>query len=178
MSALSHIPPASESDPAADRRGQAERLSHILKSIREDRRLRVTDVAKAMGMPLRSYEHFEAGRGRLDLARLERFAEATDSDPYAIIAALILKRSELALRVSDNKLMVVVMLALDDFNEDLGEDIRMLEPRLLVGAFRRVFQDLADHVRKRDLSVERWLDERSRKVGLSFDFVRRWRRRP
>lgn len=178
MSALGHIPPGSEPDLSADPRGQAERLSLVLKSIREERRMRVSDVAKAMGMPLRSYEHFEAGRGRLDLVRLERFAEATNSDPYAIVAALILKRPELALRVSDNKLMVVVMLALDDFNDDLGEDIRMLEPRLLVGAFRRVFQDLADHVRKRDLSVEHWLDERSRKVGLSFDFVRRWRRRP
>jgi transcriptional regulator with XRE-family HTH domain len=159
-------------------RSQGELLSTALRAIRRERRLRTSEVARAMGMPLRSYEHFEAGRGRLDLARLERFADATDSDPYAIVAAIILKRPGLALRASDNKLMVVMMLALDDFDDDLGEDIRLLEPRVLVGAFRRVFQDLAEHVRKRDLSVERWLDDRSRKVGLPLGFVKRWRRRP
>nr|WP_272886872.1 helix-turn-helix transcriptional regulator [Phenylobacterium aquaticum] len=56
-------------------------MSHVLRAIRNVRRLRVVDVAEAMGMAPRSYEHFEAGRGRLDFLRLERFAEATGSDP-------------------------------------------------------------------------------------------------
>ena len=140
--------------------------------------MRASDVARAMGMALRSYEHFEAGRGRLDLLRLERFAEATDSDPYAIVAALMLKRPELALRAIDNKLVVINLFALDDFNEDLGEDIRLIAPQMLVGAFRRLFQDLGDHVRKRDLTVERWLEERSRKAGLPFNFRGRKRNGP
>lgn len=147
-------------------------LSEILRAIRLERRLRTSDVARAMGMPLRSYEHFEAGRGRLDLQRLQTFADATDSDPFAIVAALILRRPEFALRVADSKLMVVMMLSLDDFNEDLGEDIRLIEVRVLVGAFRRVFQDLTDHVRKRDLTAERWLDERSRRMGLPSHFTK------
>lgn len=125
-----------------------------------------------MGMPLRSYEHFEAGRGPLSLDKLIRFADATDSDPFAILASLIIKRPEFALRAADNKLMTVFMLALEDFNADLKADIAYIEARVLVGAFRRVFQDLAEHIRKRDLTAELWLEDKSRKMGLPVTFTR------
>jgi transcriptional regulator with XRE-family HTH domain len=130
--------------------------------------MRAIDVAREMGLAPRSYQHFEAGRGRLDIVRLERFAEATDSDPYAIVIALALKRPDFALNAMDNKLCVINLFALDDFNSDLGEDIRLIEPQVLGGAFQRVVQDLTDYVRKRDLTVERWLEDRSRKAGLPF----------
>lgn len=165
--------PVSDTRPNADFRGQAERLSQILRSIRAARRLRASDVAKAMGMALRSYEHFEAGRGRLDFLRLERFAEATDSDPYAIVIELMLKRPGFALEAMENKLAVVNLFALDDFHAAMGEDVRLIEPQVLVGGFQRLFQDFADYVRKRDLSAERWLDQKSRTAGLTFSLFRR-----
>ncbi|MCI3132869.1 hypothetical protein [Phenylobacterium aquaticum] len=90
----------------------------------------------------------------------------------------MLKRPGLALAAMDNKLAVISLLALDDFHDDLGEDIALVEPQVLVGGFRQLFQDFADHVRKRDLTVERWLDDRSRKVGLPFSLIKRARRRP
>jgi len=176
VTALGQGSPDALDRPNADPRGQAERLSQVLRAIREARRLRVVDVAEAMGMAPRSYEHFEAGRGRLDFVRLERFAEATESDPWAIVLEVMLKRPGLALAAMDNKLAVIGLLALDDFHEDLGEDIALIEPRVLVSGFRQLFQGFADHVRKRDLTVERWLDDRTRKVGLPFSLLRRSRR--
>lgn len=157
----------SRQEPSHDDLSQAALLSRALRSIRRERRLRASEVARAMDMPLRSYEHFEAGRGRLDLERLQRFADATDSDPFAIIACLMLKEPEFAVRAADNKLMIVFMLALRDFNENLGDDIAFIGPGVFVGAFRRVFQDLSDYVRKRDLSAEEWLTEQSKTLGVS-----------
>ncbi|HEX7946993.1 MAG TPA: helix-turn-helix transcriptional regulator [Phenylobacterium sp.] len=147
-------------------------LAAALRGIREDRRLRIADVARAMNMPVRSYEHFEAGRGRFDLERLHRFAEVTDSDPFAILASALLQAPEFAVRAADNKPMVVFMLGLRDFHDDLRDDITLIEPRVFVGAFRRVFQDLAEHVRKRDLTAETWLDSQARKIGLNLSFGR------
>ncbi|WP_374346539.1 helix-turn-helix domain-containing protein [Phenylobacterium sp.] len=147
-------------------------LAVALKAIRESRRLRIADMARLMDMAPRSYEHFEAGRGKFDLDKLQKFAEVTDSDPFAILASVMLKDPEFAVRTADNKPMVVFMLALRDFNNDLRDDIALIEPRLFVGAFRRVFQELVEHVRNRDLTAENWLDAAASRVGLNLSFRR------
>lgn len=157
--------------------GQAELLSIALRSIRKTRRLTASEVAAAMGMALRTYERFEAGQDRIDLERVMRFAEATDSDPFAIIASVWLKTPEFAVQTADNKPMVVMMLALRNFHDDIGDDITLIEPRVFWGGFRRLFQDLTEHVRKRDLSAETWLDEQAHRMGLDVSFSPR-RRRP
>ena len=145
-------------------------LSSSLRLIRSHRRMRAADVAQGMNMALRSYEHFESGAGRINLERIHRFAEVTDSDPFAILASVMLRAPDFAVRTADNKPMVVFMLALRDFNNDLGEDIALIEPRLFVGAFRRVFQDLIDHVRSRDVTAETWLDAQTKRLGLNLSF--------
>ncbi|WP_332768915.1 helix-turn-helix domain-containing protein [Phenylobacterium sp.] len=157
--------------------GQAELLSIALRSIRKARRLTASEVAAAMGLALRTYERFEAGQDRIDLERVMRFAEATDSDPFAIIASVWLKTPEFAVQTADNKPMVVMMLALRNFHDDIGDDITLIEPRVFWGGFRRLFQDLTEHVRKRDLSAETWLDDQARRMGLDVSFSPR-RRRP
>jgi hypothetical protein len=126
--------------------------------------MRSSEVARALGMPLRSYEHFEAGRGRITFDRLVRFADVTNSDPLAIIAVLALKSPEFALRCADNKLMTIFMIAMSELNDDLGDDITFLEPGILIGAFTRVTKELTEHIAKRDLFAETWLKERSSKV--------------
>jgi transcriptional regulator with XRE-family HTH domain len=153
-------------------------ISAALKAIRKDRRMRPSDVARAVGMPLRSYEHFEAGRGRLSYDRIVRFAEATNSDPLAIIAAIPLQDPTFALNCADNKLMTILMIAMAELQEELGEDIVYLEPRTLIGAFTRVSKELVEHVRKRDLFAETWLEEKASKVkGASPVTPLAWRRR-
>lgn len=135
-------------------------LSKAMRAIRRLRRLRSADLAARLEMPLRSYEHFESGKGRLDYDRLLAFAQATDSDPFALIAALAFEAPEFAVNVADNKLVLIVMLTLRELHEELGEDIAYLEARTLIGAFTRVSRELVDHVRKRDTFAEAWLSER------------------
>jgi transcriptional regulator with XRE-family HTH domain len=159
-------------------RTHAALLSAALKAIRKDRRMRPSEVARALGMPLRSYEHFEAGRGRITYDRLVRFAEATNSDPVALLAAIPLQSPEFALRCADNKLMTILTIALSELNEDLGDDIMYIESGTLIGAFTRVAKELAEHVRKRDTFAEAWLQEKSPKVrGASAVTHLDWRRK-
>ena len=152
---------------------QAALLSAGLRGIRQARRLRASEVAQSMGMPLRTYQHFEEGKGALDFEKLKRFADATDSDPFAIVASIWMKSPEFAIRTADNKPLVVLMLALREFHEELGEDIGFIEPRVFWGGFRRVFQDLTEHVRSRDITAETWLDEKARSLGLPVSFGRK-----
>lgn len=147
-------------------------LAAALRGVREARRLRIADMARLMQMAPRSYEHFEAGRSPLDLERLQKFAEVTNSDPFAILASVLMEAPDFAVQAADNKPLVAFILALRVFHEDLGDDLALIEPRLFVGAFRRVFQDLAEHVRNRDISAETWLDAQAKRVGLNLSFRR------
>lgn len=152
-------------------------LAAALRSIRQARGMRASEVAQAMGLPLRTYQHFEEGAGPFDLERVRMFADATDSDPFAIVASIWLRSPDFAVRTIDTKPMVVMMLALRHFHEELGEDISLVEPRVWWGGFRRLFQDLTEHVHKRDLSAETWLDDQARRLGLRASFLPKQRRR-
>lgn len=114
-----------------------------------------------MGMRLRSYEHFEAGGGRLSLERVHGFAEASRSDPHAIFAAVMIGSPRFALRAADNKLMTAFLIALQEFDSDLGDEIAELDTGAIMGAFTQAFSALtADAKRKvalRDaLLAKRW----------------------
>jgi len=163
------MPEDASPNPRPDHRAN---LAAALRGIREARRLRIADMARLMDMHPRTYEHFEAGRSPLDLDKLQKFAEVTDSDPFGILVGVWLQAPEFAVRTADNKPIVAFMLALRVFHEDLRDDVSLIEPRLFVGAFRRVFQDLADHVRNRDLTAETWLDTQARRIGLNLSFRR------
>lgn len=128
-----------------------------MKAIRKLRRMRAVEVARAMNMPPRSYENLEAGTGRITYERIVAFAEATNSDPIAILTSVSVGNPNLAVRAADNKLMKIMMIAMNELNEDLGDDIAYLTPQALVAVFTRLTRDLADHVRKRETFAEEWL---------------------
>jgi hypothetical protein len=127
--------------------------------------MRAAEVARAMGMPPRSYEHLEAGSGRMTYERIVDFAEATDSDPIAIMASLSFGNSDFAVRCMDNKLMTIMMIALMELDADLGDDVTFLDAQTLVGGFTRLTRDLAQHVRKRETFAEQWLKEGATKLA-------------
>lgn len=135
-----------------------------------------SEVAQAMGMHLRSYQRLERGEAPFDLDNIKAFANATDSDPFAILASLWMEAPEFAVRAMDTKPLVVFTLALRSFHEEVGEDIAFIEPRVWWGGFRRLFQDLAEHIRRRDLTAETWLDQQARRLGLNSSFLARYRR--
>lgn len=135
-------------------------LAASVRLIRMHRRMRTAEVARAMGMAPRSYEHFEAGGGKVNLERIHRFAAATGSDPYAILAALAFGSPEFALRCADNKLMSILMVSLKELDEDAGDAIADLEALPIINAFTRATKDLAAHAVRRDAAAEAWLRER------------------
>lgn len=151
--------------PPHDDAARGASLSKALKAIRRRRGLRAADAAEALDMPLRSYEHFEAGRGRLNLERVHLAADAIDADPYAILAALEIGSPEFAARCADNKLMTILMMALQDFDETAGDDIAQLDPRTLIGAFTRLFDQLAQEARARAQALEDWRGGRGGATG-------------
>jgi hypothetical protein len=74
--------------------------------------------------------------------------------------------------------MTIMMIAMYELHEELGEDITYLEPRTAIGAFTRVSKELVEHVRKRDLFAETWLEEKVNKVsGASLGSQLGWPRR-
>ncbi|WP_373562954.1 helix-turn-helix domain-containing protein [Sphingomonas melonis] len=140
-------------------------MAATFRAIRKRRRMRAAEVARAMGMAPRSYEHLEAGTGRITYERIVDFAEATDSDPIAILATLSFGSAEFALRCIDNKLMTIMMIALMELDADLGDDLTYLDAQTLVGGFTRLTRDLAQHVRKRETFAEEWLKQGSSRLS-------------
>jgi len=149
----------------AARQSQSETLSAALRLIRTHRRMKTADVAQSMGMALRSYEHFEAGGGRVNLERIHRFADVTDSDPHAILAALALGSPEFALRTADNKLMTILMVALQEFDEEVGDVLVELDARTIINAFTKALKDLALQSVRRDSAANAWLQQRLGKLA-------------
>jgi len=139
-------------------------LSAALRLIRAERRMRAADVARDMNMALRSYEHFESGAGRINIERVHRFAEVTDSDPHAILAALALGSPEFALRCIDNKLATILVVVLQEFDEEIGDGIAELDARTIINTFTKSMRDLAFQSVCRDSLAEAWLEERRHRL--------------
>lgn len=135
-----------------------------MRAIRRARRMRSSEVARAMGMPTRSYEHLEAGSGRITYERITAFAEATNSDPIAILLAQACGSPDFAVRCADNKLMTIMMIAMMELDDDLGNDIGFLDAQTLVGGFTRLTRDLARHVRSRETFAEEWLRQGTNRI--------------
>jgi transcriptional regulator with XRE-family HTH domain len=152
-------------------------LSQAMRAIRKARRLRSSEMARLLEMPVRSYEHFEAGRGKISWDRIVRFADATDSDPIALMAVLALGKPEFAMHCADNKLMTILMLAMGELEEELGPDISLLSSANMVGAFTRIVKELVESVRKRDTFAEHWLEEHGAR-SPSRRRIEGWRRKP
>lgn len=143
---------------------QGQLLSKTLKLIRGLRRMSARDVARAMGMPLRTYYSFESGQGPLNIAQIWRFGEATDSDPAGIMDTLMLGSPDHALRAMDNKIVSIQLASFRRFSDKVGDRMTNIGPSVLIEAFKRPFDSLEEHMDKRDRSTERWLEENLPKI--------------
>lgn len=131
---------------AAEKAKAAQALRATLRSVRQARRMRTHDVARKMGMPLRTYEHFEAGETQFDLGKVQAFARATDADVASIISSLLIEAPAFAVRTMDNKLMELVLTALKDFNDDVGDRIAALEGAVILSVMNQAFAALREHL--------------------------------
>lgn len=137
---------------------QARLLSAIIKSIRLERRMKAAEVAAAMGLGLRTYEDFEAGRGRLDLEKIRRFASATDTDAAAITLGLLFNSRETALGAIDNKAATILWIGLREFEDEVGDELATIPCGYFLESLRHGFERLKDYLSRRDNSTERWLE--------------------
>jgi transcriptional regulator with XRE-family HTH domain len=154
---------------ADDLERQRRLLSTILKTIRGLRRLSARGVADAMGLKLRTYYDFEAGQGVLDIARIWRFATATDSDPVAIVEALMLGAPEHAVRCMDNKAASIMLGSFRQFSDRVGDRMIHIGSAAVIEAFKRPFEGLEEHLERRDVSAERWLERHSPRIDRPSD---------
>jgi transcriptional regulator with XRE-family HTH domain len=135
--------------PAVDAPDEGGLLARTLKALRRRRGLLAGEVARRMGMKFRTYQLFEAGGGKLNLSRLQSFAEATDADPWAILAGLALGDPEFALLCADNKLMSAAMETVRDFNREFATDAAKLDPRLVMSELDAAWARLGAAARRR-----------------------------
>lgn len=103
----------------------------------------------AMGIGLRSYEYFEAGRGPLTNERLQAFALATDSDYFALALGASLSSPTLAFECVDNKFIMAFVSELQAFEAELAGGVSTLEATAIFSAFGAAFRELAGHARSR-----------------------------
>lgn len=133
-------------------------LSESLKSIRRLRDVSAVEVSDRMNVSLRTYQDFEAGRGRLNEDYVHRFARATNSDPHAILHAVKIGSPLFAVWCADNKFLTVFEIELQRFDERMGERIRSLEPRELIVAISAMFEALELESRNREADAQSWLE--------------------
>lgn len=133
--------------------------SAVLKGVRKLRGLSPQEMATALNMPLRTYEHFEAGQGRLNLDYLYRFSIVTGSDFYGLMHAIAIGSPDFAVRTADNKFMTTFTILLQAYDRRMGDRIRDLDARSLIAAFGELFDALAEVGGRRAEEAEAFLDE-------------------
>jgi transcriptional regulator with XRE-family HTH domain len=144
-----------------------QHLAKALRAIRKARGLSAAQVAGRMGMDRRNYGNFEAGRGRLNVERILLFAQATDSDGWAIMASALVGARGLALGAADNKLLLAFFLLLGEFDERVGASMRLLDTAEVVTAFNAAFSALEAAIAERQSRFpEGWLREGAARIAL------------
>lgn len=132
-----------------------------LKALRRMRGVRAQDMAKAMNMSRRAYENFENGKSRLNVARIHRFATLLHADPHAILAAFEIRSPEFALRCANNKMMMLLMLGLEDFDAQAQDTIVGLDPLDLMKMIKAFFDGLGEKAKDQDGVVRQWREEKA-----------------
>jgi len=144
-------------DPA-DSLSDARLIGLAARTVRRGRNMTAQQVAKAMNLPLRTYEYFEAGAGRVNQDYVHRFAVATDCDPWSLIVSPPLGSTEFARQTADSKLMLIFLIALGEFVRTMGDRLMTLDPRAIIEAFTEAFRKLETENRAMSEEIASWLD--------------------
>ena len=145
----------------------ARSLAQALREIRQVRGLSTAQISDLMGMERRNYANFEAGKGRLNLERVLRFAEVTDSDPWAILASVVMGRPRLAVEAADNKMLMAFFILLGEFEAQSGAALGAIETADAISAFAQAFKALESSLAdKRARRAVEWLQEGASRTGV------------
>jgi transcriptional regulator with XRE-family HTH domain len=147
-------------DPLRDSR----LLSLSIKDIRRLKGLSAQETARRMNMGLRTYQHFEAGRNKPNLEYINRFCDVMQIDLFALLGALMIGSPAFARRVAENKFMTILMVALKDYDEAMGDRIIDQDPRSFILAVEAMFAGLmADSPPPQD-EAKQWIENGEREL--------------
>lgn len=119
-------------------------LARALRAVREARRLSVAETARRMGLDVRVYANFEAGRRPASLARLTDFIRVTRCDPFSILNCALGGDPAMALACLDNLALSVAVGAVEDLHRKLATALSTVNAAELVGAFDAAQRQLAN----------------------------------
>jgi transcriptional regulator with XRE-family HTH domain len=152
-------------EPTGDPPTRESTLSLALRRLRRLRGMRPRDMAEAMGLQPRTYEYFEAGRGKINVDRIHQFARILDVDPYAILAAVEIRSPDFAVACAEHKLMTIFMLNLQEFDVAAGKNIARLDAATIVSTFTRLLDALAREALEGGGFLKAWMGEADRAPG-------------
>jgi hypothetical protein len=154
------------SDKDVGNKKRSRLLSHALRAVRAIRKAKPRELAKALGLSLRGYQHFEAGGGQLNVDHVMAFGRAIDCDPIGVLAAVQIGKPEFAAWVAQNKAMIAFMITLQEFAEETGEAMAVLETTTWVSAYREMFKGLSEKAAATQAQNDRWMAENAARLGL------------
>lgn len=136
---------------------QALLVHSIVKKVREARRMTPAQVAAGMGLSLRAYQDFEAGKWGFEFDKVRRFSKATGVDYIALVDAIALGRPELATLCMDNKMLTVQVMGVSDLHEMFGDRLATVPPQLVLGMARLFSEEIAKLFERQDANAEDFL---------------------
>jgi transcriptional regulator with XRE-family HTH domain len=146
-------------DPLRDSR----LLSLSIKDIRKLKGFSARETARRMNMGLRTYQHFEAGRNKPNLEYINRFCDVMHIDLFALLGALMIGSPAFARRVAENKFMTILMVALKDYDEAMGDRIIDQDPRTFIIAVEAMFAGLMADSPPQD-EAKQWIENGEREL--------------
>jgi transcriptional regulator with XRE-family HTH domain len=144
--------------PNAPLARQARLLSQIVRSIRKERHMTGAQTAAAMGVSLRTYQDFEAGRRAFDFDKIRLFAKATRSDAVGILLAIHYGWPELAILLMDNKLATAFFILMRDLFAEVGPRLSRVPSALLVSGFRFIRDEVLKLFARQDATSEDYIE--------------------
>lgn len=137
---------------------QARLLSQIVKQVRKERHMSGAQVAADMGVSLRTYQDFEAGRRAFDFDKVRLFAKATRSDAVGILLAIHFSWPELAVLLMDNKMATAFYILMRDLFVEVGPRLSRVPAALLVSGFRFIRDEVLKLFARQDASSEDYIE--------------------
>ena len=136
---------------------QARLLSQILKMLKKERHMTSAQVAAAMGVSLRTYQDFEAGRRGYDFNKVRLFAKATRTDATAIHLGVQYSWPELPLLLMDNKMATAFYVLTRDLHGEFGPRLSRVPSALWVAGFRHIAGEIRKLFERQDASVDDYI---------------------
>jgi transcriptional regulator with XRE-family HTH domain len=145
---------------------QARLLSKIIKLLRKERHMTAAEVAVGMGVSLRTYQDFEAGRRGYDFDKIRRFAKATRADATSIHLGVQYSWPELPVLMMDNKMATAFYILTRDLHKEVGPRLSRVPPGLLVSGFQQIGDEVRKLFARQDASAEDYIE---RAIAATYD---------